>query len=214
MAIDRGVIDLQLRALGEGSRWWEQREMRDLPAVLHADEHILAIARGKVARLRWLRRSWLIVVTEKRLLCLRSAGRTSWTQFEVNAGQIARTGLRVGPFRGLVLVVAGGRRYRLLVSRGEAHKLLAALSSLPSDARETRSGFGPTLMVRRVIDHVLALPAAALSPLPPGSHQPVPVVTAITEERMQSLEDEVERLRQQVDFLEQLMRQQHLADHS
>ena len=57
MPVDRGAIDQQLRALGEASRW-NERELRDLPAVLHADETILAISRGKLARLRWMRRSF------------------------------------------------------------------------------------------------------------------------------------------------------------
>jgi hypothetical protein len=52
MGMDRGRIDQQLEALGEGSRWWDVRELRDLPAVLDADEEILAIARGKLARVR------------------------------------------------------------------------------------------------------------------------------------------------------------------
>ncbi|MBA2670512.1 MAG: hypothetical protein H0U67_09090 [Gemmatimonadetes bacterium] len=48
MPIDRGEIDAQLRAIGEGERWWEQREFRDLPHVLHPDERIQGIINGKV----------------------------------------------------------------------------------------------------------------------------------------------------------------------
>ena len=128
MPIDRGTIDQQLRALGETSRW-DERELRDLPTVLHSDETILAISRGKIARLRWLRRSWLIVVTNERLLCLRSSGR-SWRQLEVSASQIARVALRIGVFRGRVIVLTTGSTYRLLVPRWDAYKLLTALSGL------------------------------------------------------------------------------------
>lgn len=212
MPIDRGVIDQQLQALGESSRWWEQREFRDLPAVLHTDEHILAIARGKPGRTRWSSRVWLIVVTERRLLCLRSAGRTSWRQIELSAGQIERTGLRIGPFRGRVLVeAAGGQRYRLLVPRAAAYKLSTALSRLSGPPKDAVSGLRPTLMVRRVIDHVLALPAVALSP-----DEPVELPLATTgisalDERVQALEEEVEELRQQVHFLEQLLHRQQVG---
>lgn len=211
MPIDRGVIDQQLLALRESSQWWDQREFRDLPAVLHSDESIVALSRGKIARVRWLRRTWLIVVTDRRIVCLRSAGRTGWRQLELSAGQIERVALRVGLFRGRVLVVAGGQTFRLLVPRADAYKLMTALSTLGSHAKDTFTGFGPTRIVRRVMDHVLALPAAALDPAGPRQIQAPPAAPAVTEQRVQSLEEEVQELRQQVDFLEQLLRQRHPA---
>ena len=63
MPLDRGTIEQQLQALGEGARWWDVRELRDLPAVLNADEQILGIARGGIARAGRVRRRWLIVAT-------------------------------------------------------------------------------------------------------------------------------------------------------
>jgi hypothetical protein len=213
--IDRGVLDQQLQALGEGSRWWEQRELRDLPAVLQADERLLAIARGKVARVaRRVRRSWLIVVTEQRLLCLRSSARGNWRQLEVSAVQIARVTLRVGPFHGKLLIVAGGQKYRLLVARADAYKLAAALSRLETRGNESLAAVTPTLMIRRVIDHVLALPAAALHPPAPSAPPPVPIDTTAIEERLHLLEQEVEELRNQVRFMEQLLDQQQQGSHA
>jgi hypothetical protein len=211
MPIDRGVIDQQLQALGESPRWWEQREFRDLPAVLHADERMLAISRGKIARVRLMRRSWLIVVTERRLLCLRSAGGTGWRQLEVSGGQITRVALRIGPFHGRVVMVAGGHTYRLLVPRAHSYKLSSALLTLGPAAGDARSGFRPTLMVRRVLDHVLALPAIALSPDAPGESVPASSGTSAFDERIQSLENEVEELREQIRFLEQLLHQQQVG---
>jgi hypothetical protein len=221
MPIDRGIIEQQLEALGEGSRWWEQREFRDLPAVLEADEQMLAIARGKVARIRWMRRSWLIVVTQRRLLCLRSGGRASWRQLEVRAGQIARVSLRIGPFRGRVVVVTSGQTYRLLVPSADAYRLQRALSGLGTPPLETGSRFAPARIVHRMIDHVLALPAVALGPDAvhdrpadaDASRRPAlaPPDASAIEERVQSLEREVRELRQQVEFLEQLLRERHSA---
>lgn len=208
MPIDRGVIDQQLLALRESSQWWDQREFRDLPAVLHADETIVALSRGKIARVRWLRRTWLIVVTDRRIVCMRSAGGTGWRQLEFAAEQIERVALRVGMFRGRVLIIAGGQTFRLLVPRMDAYKLMTALSTLGTHAKDTFTGFGPTRIVRRVMDHVLALPAAALDPATP---RPVPAALkpTVSEQRVQSLEEEVQELRQQVDFLEQLLRERH-----
>lgn len=209
MPLDRGIIDQQLQDLGEGSRWWDVRELRDLPAVLHADERILAIARGKIARARWLRRAWLILVTDQRLLCLRSGGKASWRQLEVPAGQITRATLRIGPLRGRVLVVAGGRKYRLLVPRVDAHKLLSALSVVSTSANRAVTGFGPTRMVRQVIDHMLALPAVALAPEPRAILPAPPPDTSRLDDRMDALEAQVQELRDHMEFLEQLLRERH-----
>ena len=209
MPIDRGVIDQQLQDLGEGSRWWDVRELRDLPAVLHEDERILAISRGKVARVRWLRRPWLVVVTDQRLVCLRSGVGSSWRQFEVAADQISRVGLRIGPLRGRVLVAASGRKYRMLVPRADAHRLLAALSLFSGAGARAVGGFMPGRMVRQVIDHMLALPAVALDP---GSRQALPGATADTsrlEERVDLLEEQVQGLTKQVEFLERLLEERH-----
>lgn len=208
MPIDRGQIDQQLQALRESSQWWDQREFRDLPAVLHADEQIVALATGKVARVRVLRRRWLIVVTDQRLLLMRSAGRSGWKQLEIAAGQIERVALRVGPFRGSVRVTAGGQTYRLLVPRNDAYKLMNALSTLGSHTRDTFSGFGPTRMVRRVMDHVLALPAVAMDPGGPRA-APAALQPAVTDQRVQALEDQIQELQEQVEFLEKLLRQKH-----
>lgn len=210
MAIDRGVIEAQLEGIGEGSRWWDKREMRDLPEVLHPDERILAISRGKVARVRLMRRPWLIVVTDRRLLCLRSGASGGWQQLEVPARQLGRVSLRVGPFRGRVCVDTATRSYRLLVPRAEAYRLERALVGLVPPVRPGTSGFEPGRMVRRVIDHVLALPAAALGPDADGEAPPRRGDSPETDARLEALEAEIEGLREQVEFLEELLRQRHL----
>jgi hypothetical protein len=207
MAMDRGVVDQQLETLGAGSRWWDERELRDLPLILADDEEILAIARGKLARVRVMRRSWLLVVTQRRLLCVRSERGSGWRQLEVGASGITRVSLRVGPFRGRVVVTAGERTLRLLVPRADAYRLHAALFSLCNPGRLPERGFRPTRMVHRMIDHVLALPAAALAPEPPRRAVAMdPFDPSTHEVRLDTLEAEVQELRRQVDFLEQLLR--------
>lgn len=207
MPTDRGLIDQQLQALGERSRWWDQRELRDLPSVLDPDERILAVARGKIARGRWLRRSWLIVVTGRRLLCLRSGNKTSWRQLEVAADEISRVLLRIGPLRGRVIVTAGGHKYRLAVPRADSYKIHAALESLGSSTEKTLSQFGPTRMVHRMLNHVLALPAVALGPDPNTTRSRARADDPAVDERLQALEHELQELREQFRFLEQLLRE-------
>lgn len=205
MPIDRGNIDQQLQAIGESSLWWDQREFRDLPGVLEENERIVALARGKIARIRWLRRTWLIVLTHRRLVCLRSQGKTSWRQLELKVHEFTRVSMRVGPFKGRVLLGAGGQTYRFLVPRDQAYKLHAGLSSLFTPVDPAGSRFAPSRVVHRVIDHVLALPAVALGPAAEPPRQ-IPADTTNVDDRLQLLEREVEELREQVAFLEQLLR--------
>lgn len=214
MPIDRGIIDQQLQALGASASWWDQRELRDLPTALHADEHILAIARGKIARVRWLRRSWLIVVTDQRILCLRSSAGSGWRQFEIDIRRIERVTLRIGPFRGRVLIVAAGDTFRLLVVRADAYRLVNVLSNLGTQRKETHAGLAPTLLVRRVVDHVLALPAVAFNPQTAQPARGVAVAPAGTahvdrevDQRVQVLEEQIQQLQQQMEFLEELLEQ-------
>ena len=213
MPLDRGIVDQQLQALGESSRWWNCRELRDLPAVLHPDEQIQAVARGKVGRVRLMRLPWLIVVTQQRVLCMRSSTRGSWKQFDVAVSQVGRVTLRVGLFRGRLIVDVGAQKYRILVPRADAYKLQSALARVSGPPRMPVPGFAPTRMVHRVIDHVLSLPTVALAPddpRPPRPAGPSPDVTRL-DERVQALEQEIFQLSQQVDFLEQLLRQRQMA---
>jgi hypothetical protein len=209
MPIDRGTLDQQLLELHESTHWWDLREFRDLPTVLQSGERVLALARGKIARVRLLHRTWLIVVTDRRVICLRSGGQTGWRQFEIGGDQIQRATLRIGPFRGRVLVFAGGQTYRLLVPRTDAYKLMSALSTIGAQARDAGSGFRPAHIARRVMDHMLSLPSAALAPAATypfdAAVSPHPAIAA-AEQRVEALEEEVRQLRQQVDFLEQLLR--------
>lgn len=211
MPIDRGIIDQQLQELGASASWWDQRELRDLPTALHADERILAIARGKIARVRWLRRSWLIVVTDLRILCLRSSAGSGWRQFEIDIRRIERVTLRIGPFRGRVLIVAAGDTFRLLVVRADAYRLVNVLSNLGTRRKETHAGLAPTLLVRRVVDHVLALPAVAFNPqtaqgVAVAASRAAPADPEV-DQRIQVLEDQIQQLQQQMEFLEELLEQ-------
>ncbi|HSJ25966.1 MAG TPA: hypothetical protein VK929_14915 [Longimicrobiales bacterium] len=216
MPIDRGTVDLQLEALGGSSSWWNERELRDLPNVLVPGERILSIARGKLGRLRWFRRSWLVVATDRRLLCLRSERKAGWRQFQVRAEEIRRAALRVGPFRGRVLAHTATDTWRVLLPRSEAYDLHQALSDIASPAAPSSNGGSPRRMVARVVDHILAFPAAAMEPDRPRRQVPVPaplpqpLPDAVTE-RMETLEEETDELRRQVSFLEQLLKERQTA---
>jgi hypothetical protein len=215
MPIDRSNLERQLDELGGSSRWWNERELRDLPAILQQHEQIMAVARGKVGRIRFMRRSWLIVVTDRRLLCLRSNRRFGWRQLEFGAEQMRRITLRIGPFRGRVRVQSAGDTVCLLLPRMDAYEVHRSLNMLAEPAAQLAARPGARRVMRRVVDHILAFPAVALEPeslqrraappAPPAPQLTAPQPPHVTE-RMESLEEETQQLRQQVEFLEQLLR--------
>lgn len=213
MPIDRGAIDAQLREIGEGDRWWEHREFRDLPHILHADEQIRGLITGKLlgARRPRLRMagSWVFVATSQRLIALKQE-RFARKQVEVAAGQV----IRIHPSTRLrscqIVVETPQRRYRLRVPKAEAFRFAGALATLmpaapaqpPVLEAESWSWFPRS---------VAALPGVAgLVDRVSGSGQDYASRAHVErlEMTVEALQNELERLRHQVVFLEDLLRKQ------
>jgi hypothetical protein len=123
--------------------------------------------------------------------------------------RIDRVTLRIGPLRGRVLVVAGDARYRLLVPRTSAYQLQSALVGLIPQRQLATSPYAPTRIVHRVMHHVMALPAVALGPDAAPAQELDARAAERLDERIQALESDVDALQQQVEFLEQLLRDRH-----
>jgi hypothetical protein len=212
MPIDHAAIEEQLVALGEPSTWWEQRELRDLPVAMHADEAIRAIALAKLHRVAWFRRPWLIVVTNARLICLQTRRGMGRRQIDLQAREISDVAIRTRVLRATVIVRAFDATYRLRVRRGDAVKLVGALSQLQSPReRGLPAGNTPGLMVGRVIKHMLALPDAAVASVPSATPKPLPPSPAQSDDRMDRLEEQMHRLQQQMDFIEELLQKRSEA---
>src|SRR5687768_13236152 len=133
MPVDRGAIEAQLREIGESERWWEHREFRELPNVLHAEEHIQALTSGRLLgawgpRIRPGAR-WLIVVTSHRLLCLKQE-RFARRQIDVAPRQITRVyqRSRIGAFE--ITIDTPLRAYRMRIPKADALRVSGALGSL------------------------------------------------------------------------------------
>ena len=198
MPVDRGVIDGQLREIGEGERWWELREFRDLPYVLNADERIRALVRGKLLgprRPHFLRRSpWLAVATSQRLLFLRMErfGRQQLDlRLEEIVGMWQRNRLRAVQ----ITFDAPPRRLRLRVAKEDAFRFVGAVGPLlPRPTRPERPGLAAGAV--GLLGRATALPAAELA---------TRAELARLEGTVDRLEAEVERLHQHVEFLESLL---------
>lgn len=217
MPVDRGAIDAQLREIGEGERWWEQREFRDLPHILHADEQIRGIINARLLgpwRRPRLRRSgqWLVVVTNLRLVCLKQE-RFGRKQVEVAAGQITRIheNSRLRAYD--ITLETLQQRYRIRIPKEDAFRFSRALAPLVPDAPV--QALHPALQEWSWVPGiatVAALPgvggivskASLLAPPDNASRAQVERLEATVEQ----LQGSVERLQQQVAFLEDLLQKQ------
>lgn len=213
MPVDRGQIDAQLREIGEGERWWEQREFRDLPHILHADEKIQGLITGRVLgaprpRVRPTG-TWLIVATDQRLLCLRQE-RFARKQIEVAAGQITRVH-QSSRLRGYQISIETARqKLRIRISKADAFRFAGAIAPLiPAPAARRMDTDLEPLSWLPGITTVAALPGfsgvvsrmAMLSPPDYASREQL----LRLEDTVDVLRSEVERLQQQVGFLEELL---------
>lgn len=217
MPVDRGVIDAQLREIGEGERWWEQREFRDLPHILFADEQIRGIINGKLLGPRPRPRlrpggAWLIVVTTQRIVCLKQE-RFARKQVEVAAGQITRVHESTKLRAHQITLDTPQRRYRIRIPKEDAFRFSRALAPLIPNTPV--QALHPALQEWSWVPGiatVAALPgvggivskASLLAPPDYASRAHVERLEATVEQ----LQGSVERLQQQVTFLEDLMQKQ------
>jgi hypothetical protein len=213
MPVDRSAIDAQLREIGEGERWWEQREFRELPYILHPDERIKGICNGKLLGARRPRlfpsAPWLILVTTERLICLRQE-RFGRKQIEIPTGQI--TGIRQqGRFRShQITIQTPQRRYRLRIAQDDAFRFVGALASLmpsapppPLDSHAGALGWIPGMNTVATLPGFSGIISRVAMLSPPDYATRSQVATL--EVALAGLQEEVDRLQQQVQFLENLM---------
>jgi hypothetical protein len=222
MPMDRGQIESQLREIGEGDAWWEVREFRDLPHVLQSGERIRCLLQGTLhgARRPRLRRQkpWLLVVTTERLVCLRQ-DRLGRQHLDLVPGAVTRVDLGSRFRRYQVTLHTARGSYRLRIARADTARFLTALAPLlpellgPRLNPEVGMLPGPELGVLAAIPGmttVARLPGfsgvisrvALLSPPEPptGAGELARLGAAV-----EALQEEVERLREQVGFLEELL---------
>ncbi len=213
MSIDRGAIDEQLKEIGEGERWWEQREFRDLPHILHADERLRGLVSGKFLGPRRPKVAptgrWLIVATSQRLICLKQE-RFGRKQVEVPVEQIIGMWHTSRLRTTRITLLTPQRRFRIRIPKTEAFRFLGALGSLmPKHERGTggmtmvpATASFPGMNMLTAIPGFSGLMSTLTTLSPPDS------VTnrdfARLEAAVERLEKDVQRLQEQVEFLEDL----------
>jgi PH (Pleckstrin Homology) domain-containing protein/putative oligomerization/nucleic acid binding protein len=134
MAVDRRIVEAQLRALGDFHQWFTKKEVRHLPTVLNSGETIRAVTSGV-----YQGNTWLVTVTDQRILFLDKGMFYGVTQVELPLRQINTisytTGLLYGELR---LITGSGRSVVKKIRKVEVEKISAIVSSL------VRSAHSPT----------------------------------------------------------------------
>ncbi len=232
MSVDRSYIDGQLRALGEGTAWWDEREFRELPGIMQEGEQITGLAWGvllastsRKARPRGSRRQWLFVATDRRILCLQEDG-FARRELDIEKDEIASMTHRYGLQEVRINLGTGGLDCQLRIPRSEGVRFVDAVNRLlPYDPRKqlppevevfawipgiTRVAELP--IVSRIISRV-----AMLSPPDPGAtgsaldrpRDPAMVKrVGQLEEKVEQLQFQIERLQEGVEFLEGLLQEE------
>jgi hypothetical protein len=221
MSVDRGTIDRQLRDLGEGDQWWEQREFRDLAHVLQDDEQINGLVNGRLLGPRrprpWPSRKWLIVATDRRLICLQQQG-FGRKQVDIDGAVITRLeqGARFGSYR--IVINTTSRKYRIRIAKADAFRFSRALAPLmPSRPSATLPAGLETIAWIPGMTAVASLPGvgrivtgfSALATPDDATRRDVERLEA-TVDRLQV---DVERLQEQVTFLEELLEKRAAASY-
>lgn len=212
MSVDRGAIDEQLREIGEGERWWEQREFRDLPHILHPDERLRGLVIGRFLGPRRPKvvpaGRWLIVATTQRLICLKQE-RFGRKQVEVPVDQILGMWHTSRLRTTRITLLTPKKKYRIRVPKTDAFRFLGALGSLMPKTENTEVGpmlhgapSFPGMNTLNAIPGFSGLMSTLTTLSPPDS------VTsrdfARLEATVERVEKEVQRLQEQVEFLENL----------
>lgn len=213
MPIDRGAIDAQLKEIGEGERWWELREFRELPYVLNDEERIAGLVSGKLLASRRPRvmpsSPWLLIATNQRLICLKQE-RFGRKQVELRQGQITGIQHRSGVRGYQITLETVHRRYRIRIPKSAAFRFIGALQPLMPNPAQLPAGADPmAALFQPAPTGLAAIPGlsrfVSRAPALPAPEYATRAELERVYATVEHLTNEVERLQQQVEFLEKLL---------
>lgn len=126
MPIDRRTVEKQLEALGDFHRFFTSREIHYLPAILTEDETIHGITSGFYES-----RTWIIVITNMRLIFLDKGMFYGLKQVDMPLKQISSISYKTGFFLGEIdVATASGHKSIGSVTKKDIIKIVSILSTL------------------------------------------------------------------------------------
>ena len=127
MAQDKAIVDSQIKALGNFSRFLVRSEIQFLPEILRQNEQLHALTSGRFKD----HDNWLVVVTDQRILCLYKGIFFGMKQVELPMHQISGIGHQTGMMFGeIVATTSGGSEALTMIPKSDVVMVAAALSEL------------------------------------------------------------------------------------
>jgi hypothetical protein len=178
-------------------RWSDREEVHALPEILRPAEGLVAVGSGTVVKSARLAQSnWLVVLTDRRLLCLKGRAAVGRKVVDMPASQI-RSVETSGLFRKTLSLETDFGTLRVgSLTKSFAKELVEGLTAVMGAFSDTPGGAG-------------ALPNAELATPdrskagPPGDSREA---AHALEDAVGALEEKVEELTDRVAFLEELVR--------
>lgn len=126
MAVDKKVVDEQIKALGDFDQWFTKKEMKYLPEIIDAGEQIKAMTSGVHEG-----NTWLIVATDRRLLFLDKGMIYGLKQMEMPLAQITTLSHKTGLMFGEIEIdTAGGKKKIETIVKKDVAKFADIVSGL------------------------------------------------------------------------------------
>jgi len=126
MSVPKSIITAQLKAIGAFDHWFTKKEIKYLPEIINEDETIKAITSGL-----WEGNTWLIVVTQRRVLFLDKGMIYGLKQVELPISQISaivhKTGLVLGE---IIVSTSGGAKHIKQIRKQDVVKFAQILSDI------------------------------------------------------------------------------------
>lgn len=166
MSIERAQLDHQLNELPDSARWASRPELQDLAGMMNGSERALTggtawlIEAGKLAV-----KTWVVICTTERLICLLKGGATGIRKLELNIGEMksAYTDARLG-YHEVIVESSVGKTILSGMPKDSAIALSGALSA--QIAMRLESARVTTAQPGEITQTVLAnAPAPAPNPI-------------------------------------------------
>ena len=143
MPVPKEVIDEQIKKLGDFDQWFTKKEIKYLPQVIDEGEEIKAMTSGLHEGT-----TWLIVVTNRRILFLDKGFFYGLKQMEMPLNQITSVSYKTGLMFGTLEVnTAGGTKRIEDISKKDVPKVAAIISEL---LRNLQSGSSQTQQQNKI----------------------------------------------------------------
>jgi hypothetical protein len=135
MAVDKSIIDLQIKELGQFDKFFTKKEINYLPEVIVPGEIIRGLTSGSHDGT-----TWLIAITTKRLLFLDKGMIYGLKQMEMPLDKISSISYKTGLLFGEIQIsTSGGTKKVELIDKKDVSKIAQIISDLLKQSREIPS---------------------------------------------------------------------------